>query len=105
MAASPRHDTLLWARDGMQAQAMASERRNARYLGAVSLPALLREAAVKSQGPATSSMLFDGYLQPYVKNWGLPDLLLSSRKLSESRLAVAFGESPDRFELNDADDP
>ena len=71
--------------------------------GAVSLPALLKEAATKAQDPATSSMLFDGYLQPYVKGWGLPDLLLNARKQSESRLAVAFGESPDKFERIDAD--
>lgn len=66
--------------------------------GTVSLPALLKEAATKGQDSATSSILFDGYLQPYVKGWGLPDLLLNARKQSESRLAVAFGESPDLFE-------
>ena len=45
MAAAQRHDTLLWARDGAQAQALASERRNRRYLGEVSLPPTLRVTA------------------------------------------------------------
>ena len=70
--------------------------------GAVSLPALLKEAATKNQDPSTSSMLFDGYLEPYVKHWGLPDLLLNARTQSERRLAVAFGESADAFERLDA---
>ena len=45
MAAALRHDTLLWARDAAQAQALLAERRNRRYLGEVSLPPTLRVTA------------------------------------------------------------
>ena len=45
MAAAARHDTLLWARDAVQAEAMARGRRNARYLGEVVLPPMLRITA------------------------------------------------------------
>ena len=45
MAAAGRHDTLLWARDPAQAQALARDRRNARYLGEVALPPALRVTA------------------------------------------------------------
>ena len=45
IAASPRHDTLLWARDPAQAQALAAQRRNSRYLAAVQLPPALRITA------------------------------------------------------------
>jgi len=45
MAAAQRHDTVLWARDAAQAQALAAERRNRRYLGEVSLPPTLRVTA------------------------------------------------------------
>ena len=45
MAAAQRHDTVLWARDAAQAQALATERRNRRYLGELCLPAGLRVTA------------------------------------------------------------
>ena len=45
LAAAQRHDTVLWARDPAQAQALASERRNSRYLGEVALPPALRISA------------------------------------------------------------
>ena len=45
MAAALRHDTVLWARDAAQAQALGAERRNRRYLGEVSLPPTLRVTA------------------------------------------------------------
>ncbi len=45
MAAAGRHDTLLWARDPAQAQALARDRRNTRYLGEVALPPALRVTA------------------------------------------------------------
>ena len=45
MAAAQRHDTVLWARDAAQAQALSAERRNRRYLGEVSLPPTLRVLA------------------------------------------------------------
>jgi glycerol-3-phosphate dehydrogenase (NAD(P)+) len=38
MAAAPRHDVLLWARDAAQADAMRHDRRNRRYLPEVELP-------------------------------------------------------------------
>jgi glycerol-3-phosphate dehydrogenase (NAD(P)+) len=38
MAASPRHDVLLWARDAAQAEAMRRDRRNRRYLPEVEMP-------------------------------------------------------------------
>ncbi|MBK6472831.1 MAG: NAD(P)-dependent glycerol-3-phosphate dehydrogenase [Betaproteobacteria bacterium] len=45
IAAAPRHDVLLWARDAAQVQALQRERRNARYLGEVVLPSALRVTA------------------------------------------------------------
>ena len=42
IAASARHDTLLWTRDTRQAELMQAQRRNARYLPEVALPAQLR---------------------------------------------------------------
>jgi glycerol-3-phosphate dehydrogenase (NAD(P)+) len=42
IAAAARHDTLLWTRDAGQAQDMAGQRRNPRYLPEVELPAALR---------------------------------------------------------------
>ncbi len=45
IAASARHDVLLWARDAAQAQAMRQERRNARYLPDVVLPETLHVTA------------------------------------------------------------
>ncbi|MDE1948572.1 MAG: NAD(P)-dependent glycerol-3-phosphate dehydrogenase [Burkholderiales bacterium] len=44
-AAAQRHDVLLWARDAAQAQAIASSRRNERYLGELELPRALRVGA------------------------------------------------------------
>jgi glycerol-3-phosphate dehydrogenase (NAD(P)+) len=40
--ASERHATCLWARDATQAQAMRTQRRNARYLPEIELPPALR---------------------------------------------------------------
>jgi glycerol-3-phosphate dehydrogenase (NAD(P)+) len=45
LAAAPRHDVLLWARDAAQAGAMAQARRNERYLPGVDLPPALRITA------------------------------------------------------------
>jgi glycerol-3-phosphate dehydrogenase (NAD(P)+) len=45
MAAAPRHDTVLWARDAAQAGAIARARRNERYLPGVDLPPALRITA------------------------------------------------------------
>jgi glycerol-3-phosphate dehydrogenase (NAD(P)+) len=45
IAAAPRHDTRLWARDAAQAAAMATARANLRYLDAVALPAALQVTA------------------------------------------------------------
>jgi len=45
IAAAPRHDVLLWARDTAQVQALQAERRNRRYLDEVALPAALRITA------------------------------------------------------------
>ncbi|HLL09822.1 MAG TPA: NAD(P)H-dependent glycerol-3-phosphate dehydrogenase [Rubrivivax sp.] len=42
IAAAPRHDVLLWARDAAQAAAMHEARVNTRYLGGVPLPPALR---------------------------------------------------------------
>ena len=42
MAAAPRHEVLLWARDAAQAQQMQATRRNAVYLPEVELPPALR---------------------------------------------------------------
>jgi glycerol-3-phosphate dehydrogenase (NAD(P)+) len=52
---APRHDTLLWARDARQAEAIARTRRNERYLPGVELPTALRvgadlEAALAAAG-------------------------------------------------------
>jgi glycerol-3-phosphate dehydrogenase (NAD(P)+) len=44
VAASARHEVLLWARDADQARQMGQVRRNARYLPEVELPASLRVA-------------------------------------------------------------
>ncbi len=52
MAAAQRHETLLWARDETQAQALMAERRNSRYLGGVALPPTLRITADFSQAMA-----------------------------------------------------
>ena len=54
MAAAQRHDTVLWARDAAQAQALSAERRNRRYLGEVSLPPTLRVLADRSAALAHS---------------------------------------------------
>ena len=45
VAAAQRHDVLLWARDGRQAEALAHQRVNTRYLPEVTLPANLRITA------------------------------------------------------------
>lgn len=74
---------------------------NAVSAGAVSLPALLREAVEKNRDPATSAILFDAFLAEHVSNWGLPDLLSRARQDAESRLREAFGEGPET--LDDVD--
>ncbi len=51
-AAATSHDTLLWARDAEQAQAIAQTRRNLRYLGDVELPAALRLTSDRRQAVA-----------------------------------------------------
>lgn len=43
--AAPRHDVLLWARDGAQAAAITASRRNERYLPGIELPPQLRCSA------------------------------------------------------------
>src|SRR5687768_6423930 len=45
VAAAPRHDVLLWARDAAQAAAMQQQRVNARYLDGVPLPEALQVTA------------------------------------------------------------
>lgn len=42
IAAAPRHDVLLWARDAAQAEAMRTQRCNERYLPGIAVPASLR---------------------------------------------------------------
>ena len=48
-AAAPRHEVLLWARDGEQARALQASRTNDRYLPGVSLPAALRVTGEAAQ--------------------------------------------------------
>jgi glycerol-3-phosphate dehydrogenase (NAD(P)+) len=50
MAAAPRHEVLLWARDATLADALRAERRNRRYLPEAELPAEL--AVVSDHGAA-----------------------------------------------------
>ncbi|MDP1901658.1 MAG: NAD(P)H-dependent glycerol-3-phosphate dehydrogenase [Rubrivivax sp.] len=52
LAAAPRHDTVLWARDAAQAAAMAQTRRNERYLPGAELPAALRITAQREEALA-----------------------------------------------------
>ena len=51
-AAAPRCSVLLWARDANQAAALASRRRNPRYLPEVELPAALHVTADRAQALA-----------------------------------------------------
>ena len=51
-AAAARHEVMLWAREPAQAAAMASERRNARYLPEVDLPAALQITADEGRAMA-----------------------------------------------------
>lgn len=67
---------------------------NAVAAGAVSLPALMKEAVEKNRDPATSAILFDAFLGKYVHNWGWPDLIQRARREAESRIRQAFGEGP-----------
>ena len=67
---------------------------NAVSAGAISLPALMKEAVEKNRDPATSAILFDAFIGKYVRGWGLPDLLLRARQEAESRIRQAFGEGP-----------
>jgi hypothetical protein len=62
--------------------------------GAISLPALMKEAVARNRDPATSAMLFDAFIGKYVSSWGLPDLLSRARQEAESRIRQAFGEGP-----------
>ena len=52
IAAAPRHEVLLWARDARQAAEMARERCNRRYLPEVPLPAALRVSADRDEALA-----------------------------------------------------
>ena len=52
IAATPRHEATLWARDPAQAADMARERRNRRYLPEVPLPAGLRVTADRDEALA-----------------------------------------------------
>ena len=61
--------------------------------GDFQLPDLLQDAVQKNRDPGTSAILFDQFMGPHVKNWGLPSLLMKARKASQQRLAIAFGEN------------
>ena len=52
IAATPRHEVLLWARDARQAAEMERERCNRRYLPEVPLPAALRVSADRDEALA-----------------------------------------------------
>jgi glycerol-3-phosphate dehydrogenase (NAD(P)+) len=52
IAAAPRHDTLLWARDAAQVAAMRGQRCNRRYLPEVVFPAALHVTADRTQALA-----------------------------------------------------
>jgi glycerol-3-phosphate dehydrogenase (NAD(P)+) len=52
IAAAPRHDTLLWARDPAQAAELAGQRHNRRYLAGVAFPDALRITADRGQALA-----------------------------------------------------
>jgi glycerol-3-phosphate dehydrogenase (NAD(P)+) len=52
IAAATRHEVVLWARDPEQALALASSRRNARYLPDATLPEALRITALREQALA-----------------------------------------------------
>jgi glycerol-3-phosphate dehydrogenase (NAD(P)+) len=49
LSAARRHDTVLWARDPAQAEAMVRQRRNGRYLPGIDLPAELRITASREE--------------------------------------------------------
>jgi glycerol-3-phosphate dehydrogenase (NAD(P)+) len=49
VAAAPRHDVLLWARDAAQVQQMREQRANPRYLGGIGLPEALGITADRGQ--------------------------------------------------------
>lgn len=72
LAAARRHDTLLWARDAVQAADLAATRRNARYLPEVALPAALR---IGSDLPAALRHAADGLLILAAPMAGLRGLL------------------------------
>lgn len=74
---------------------------NAVHAGAVSLPALMKEAVEKNRNPATSAILFDAFIGTYVSGWGLPDLLSRARRDAESRIRRAFGDGPGAFDDSD----
>jgi hypothetical protein len=59
--------------------------------GVVNLPQLLREAVERNRDPATSAILFDSYLGPYVKDWGMPALLAQARAAAEQRIRSLRG--------------
>ena len=71
--------------------------------GEVNLSDLMSEAAANNQDPATASMLFDGYLDKYVKQRRWPKLIEDAKREAEQRVAVALGSSPDAFRRNDGD--
>jgi glycerol-3-phosphate dehydrogenase (NAD(P)+) len=57
VALAGRHDIKLWARDAGQARALASERRNARYLPEIELPGALRIESVLEQALSGAELL------------------------------------------------
>ncbi|HEY0294185.1 MAG TPA: NAD(P)H-dependent glycerol-3-phosphate dehydrogenase [Bordetella sp.] len=83
-AAARRHPTLLWARNAAQAQAMASEHENSRYLPGVALPESL---AIESDLAAALAFLQGGPAQP--ANPGLIILGVPVAGLEEACRALA----------------
>jgi glycerol-3-phosphate dehydrogenase (NAD(P)+) len=98
-ALAPRHDVLLWARDAQAAQALASTRRNARYLPDVALPASLRctsdlSAAVEHcRGGllllATPTAALRGLLRQLRERSPLPPLVWLCKGLERGSAAMA----------------
>ena len=72
MAAAPRHEVLLWARDAAQAEAMRRERCNRRYLPEVALP---HELAIGTDHGAALAHGRDGLIVIATPMSGLRDQL------------------------------
>ena len=64
---------------------------------------LLKEAVEKNRNPATSAILFDSFLAPYVKNWGSTDLLRQAHRDSRRRLGESFGQTPEELQADGED--